>query len=83
MDTLHKGTEIKIKPGVFYQGFDLSNTLAVVVDTESYILATSLEYELDRIKLFRHEFTIAPPPVEEDPQYEEYLMDLFDMSFHP
>ena len=54
MGDVLKGTWIKIKPGVVYQGVDLSDKYGIVVDSESYVVV-EIQNTKSRIKLLRTE----------------------------
>lgn len=55
MGDVAKGSWVKIKSGVLYQGLDLSNKYGIVVDSESYIVVEIPSMETEQIKLLRTE----------------------------
>jgi len=66
---IESGSLVKIKPGVSWRGWDLSNKEGIVVSTESYITVLVEEIQTE-VKLFRSE--IAKHITE-----KEFLPDLF------
>lgn len=68
MSDIKVGTLVKIKPGVFYKGHDLSRRWGVVTKVDNYLMVEFSEIE-EPVKIISYEI--------EDYETEDVDLDLF------
>lgn len=68
---MDKGTIVRIKPNVFYRGFNLSGRIGVVVSSDSYILVEFSEID-EPVKILQYEIEATDVEIFDFIEYSDF-----------